>query len=291
MDILTSYSFIIVALGTIILSAAAGVVGSISVIKGQSLIGDAIGHATFPGVVLAFMLFNVMETSVLVAGAVIFGVIAFQLIHMITESSKISLDSALALVLSGFFGLGMALKSYVQGNPNFIGTQGIDDFIFGQAAYMLKSDVYLIIAASAVSLILFFLYYQQLRIYTFDPIYARTVGISIKFMNVLVLAMTIMLIAVGLKAVGAVLIVNILIAPAVTGTLWSNKFSVVLAIAAVTGGLSAFIGTYISTAITGIATGPAIILALSVCVIISMLAAPKGILVKRHRLRKLGEAA
>ncbi len=291
MDILTSYSFIIVALGTIILSAAAGVVGSISVIKGQSLIGDAIGHATFPGVVLAFMLFNIMETSVLVAGAVIFGVIAFQLIHMITESSKISLDSALALVLSGFFGLGMALKSYVQGNPNFSGTQGIDDFIFGQAAYMLKSDVYLIIAASAVSLILFFLYYQQLRIYTFDPIYARTVGISIKFMNVLVLAMTIMLIAVGLKAVGAVLIVNILIAPAVTGTLWSNKFSVVLAIAAVTGGLSAFIGTYISTAITGIATGPAIILALSVCVIISMLAAPKGILVKRHRLRKLGEAA
>lgn len=291
MDILTSYSFIIVALGTIILSAATGVVGSISVIKGQSLIGDAIGHATFPGVVLAFMLFNVMETSVLVAGAVIFGVIAFQLIHMITESSKISLDSALALVLSGFFGLGMALKSYVQGNPNFSGTQGIDDFIFGQAAYMLKSDVYLIIAASAVSLILFFLYYQQLRIYTFDPIYARTVGISIKFMNVLVLAMTIMLIAVSLKAVGAVLIVNILIAPAVTGTLWSNKFSVVLAIAAVTGGLSAFIGTYISTAITGIATGPAIILALSVCVIISMLAAPKGILVKRHRLRKLGEAA
>ena len=291
MDILTSYSFIIVALGTIILSAAAGVVGSISVIKGQSLIGDAIGHATFPGVVLAFMLFNIMETSVLVAGAVIFGVIAFQLIHMITESSKISLDSALALVLSGFFGLGMALKSYVQGNPNFSGTQGIDDFIFGQAAYMLKSDVYLIIAASAVSLILFFLYYQQLRIYTFDPVYARTVGISIKFMNVLVLAMTIMLIAVGLKAVGAVLIVNILIAPAVTGTLWSNKFITVLTIATVTGGLSAFIGTFISTAITGIATGPAIILVLSVCVIISMLVAPKGILVKRHRLRKLGEAA
>lgn len=291
MDILTSYSFIIVALGTVILSAAAGVIGSISVIKGQSLIGDAIGHATFPGVVLAFMLFNVMETSVLVIGAVIFGIIAFQLIHMITGSSKISLDSALALVLSGFFGLGMALKSYVQGNPNFSGTQGIDDFIFGQAAYMLKSDVYLIIAASAVSLILFFLYYQQLRIYTFDPIYARTVGVSIKFMNALVLAITIMLIAVGLKAVGAVLIVNILIAPAVTGTLWSNKFITVLMIAAGTGGLSAFIGTYISTAFTGIATGPAIILALSVCVIFSMLFAPKGILVKRHHLRKLGEAA
>lgn len=291
MDILTSYSFLIVAIGTVILSAAAGVVGSISVIKGQSLIGDAIGHATFPGVVLAFMLFNVMETSVLVIGAVLFGIIAFQLIHVITDFSKITLDSALALVLSGFFGLGMALKSYVQGNPNFSGTQGIDDFIFGQAAYMLKSDVYLIIAASVISLVLFFFYYQQLRIYTFDPIYARTVGISIRFMNVLVLAVTIMLIAVGLKAVGAVLIVNILIAPAVTGTLWSNKFMTVLIIAAVSGGMSAFIGTYISTALTGIATGPAIILALSICVIFSMLFAPKGIFAKQSRLRKLGEAA
>ena len=291
MDILTSYSFLIVAIGTVILSAAAGVVGSISVIKGQSLIGDAIGHATFPGVVLAFMLFNVLETSVLVIGAALFGIIAFQLIHVITDFSKITLDSALALVLSGFFGLGMALKSYVQGNPNFSGTQGIDDFIFGQAAYMLKSDVYLIIAASVISLVLFFFYYQQLRIYTFDPIYARTVGISIRFMNVLVLAVTIMLIAVGLKAVGAVLIVNILIAPAVTGTLWSNKFMTVLIIAAVSGGMSAFIGTYISTALTGIATGPAIILALSICVIFSMLFAPKGIFAKQRRLRKLGEAA
>ena len=291
MDILTSYSFLIVAIGTVILSAAAGIVGSISVIKGQSLIGDAIGHATFPGVVLAFMLFNVMETSVLVIGAVLFGIIAFQLIHVITDFSKITLDSALALVLSGFFGLGMALKSYVQGNPNFSGTQGIDDFIFGQAAYMLKSDVYLIIAASVISLALFFFYYQQLRIYTFDPIYARTVGISIRFMNVLVLAVTIMLIAVGLKAVGAVLIVNILIAPAVTGTLWSNKFMTVLIIAAVSGGMSAFIGTYISTALTGIATGPAIILALSICVIFSMLFAPKGIFAKQRRLRKLGEVA
>src|SRR5690625_4970452 len=154
MDILTSYTFIIVALGTVILSVASGVVGTISVIKGQSLIGDAIGHATFPGVVLAFMLFNVMETYTLVIGAIILGVIAFQLIHIITDTSKISLDSALALVLSSFFGLGMALKSYVQGNPNFSGTQGIDDFIFGQAAYMLRSDVYLIIIASVISLIL-----------------------------------------------------------------------------------------------------------------------------------------
>lgn len=237
------------------------------------------------------MLFNVMETYTLVIGAIILGVIAFQLIHIITDTSKLSLDSALALVLSSFFGLGMALKSYVQGNPNFNGTQGIDDFIFGQAAYMLRSDVYLIIIASIISIILFFIFYQQLRIYIFDPVYARTLGINNKMMNILVLTMTIVLIAVGLKAVGAILIVNILIAPAVVGTLWSNKFSKVLIIAAVTGGISALIGTYVSTAFTGIATGPAIILALSFFVTLSMLIAPKGMIIRIYRLRKLGDVA
>ena len=104
----------------------------------------------------------------------------------------------------------------------------------------------------------------------------------------LVLFMTIGLIAVGLKAVGAILIVNILIAPAVVGQLWSKRFGVVLAIAAAVGGASAFIGTYVSTAFTGIATGPAIILSLSVFVIISILFSPKGIARRRSRMKKLG---
>lgn len=288
MAVLTSYTFLVVAFGTVILSIASAIIGSVSVIKGQSLIGDAIGHATFPGVVLAFMLFNIMETYVLVVGAMLMGILAFLLIQKVTDSSKVTLDSALALVLSGFFGLGMALKSYVQGNSSFSSTQGIDDFIFGQAAYMLKSDVYLIITASVISLVIFFAFYEQLKIFVFDSIYARTIGINIKSMNMLVLIMTIGLISVGLKAVGAVLIVNILIAPAVVGQLWSNRFGAVLAIAAVVGGISAFIGTYISTAFTGIATGPSIILSLSFFVVISILFSSKGVIRRRSRVKKLG---
>lgn len=288
MEVLTSYTFQVVALGTVILSIASAVIGSVSVIKGQSLIGDAIGHATFPGVILAFMLFNVMETYVLVIGAMLMGIVAFLLIQKITNSSKISLDSALAIVLSGFFGLGMALKSYVQGNPHFSGTQGIDDFIFGQAAYMLKSDVYLIIITSMISLIIFFVFYNQFKIFVFDNIYARTIGINIKVMNILLLVMTIGLISVGLKAVGAILIVNILIAPTVVGQLWSNRFGTVLIISALVGGVSAFTGTYVSTAVSGIATGPAIILALSFFVVVSILFSPKGIIRRLNRMKKLG---
>src|SRR5699024_2870878 len=170
---------------------AAGIIGSVSVLKGQSLIGDAVGHATFPGVVLAFMLTGVMETSILIIGAVSLGIIAFLLINMMTERSKISLDSALAIVLSGFFGLGMALKSYIQGNPNFNSTQGIDDFIFGQAAYILKSDVYLISLVSVISLILFLIFYQHIIIYVFDLFYFSILVFYVKLILILFYHLTI----------------------------------------------------------------------------------------------------
>src|SRR5690625_2817547 len=290
MDLLTSYTFLIVAVGTTILSFAAGVIGTVSVIKGQSLIGDAIGHATFPGVILAFMLVGVTDTFPLTVGAVIFGIIAFFFIQLITNHSKVTLDGALALILSSFFGLGMALKSYVQGNPGFSNTQGIDDYIFGQAAYMLRLDVWLIIIASVVSLLLFMIFYQQIRIYTFDPVYSSTIGINPALVNVLVLSMTILLIAVGLKAVGAILIVNLLIAPGVIGLMWSNRFNTVVIIAGLAGAAAASTGTYISTAFAGFPTGPSIILVLSAFVLVSMLFGRKG-LVTRQIIKVRGESS
>ncbi|KIH71362.1 zinc ABC transporter permease [Salinicoccus roseus] len=290
MDILSGYTFLIVAFGTVILAFASGIIGTVSVIKGQSLIGDAVGHATFPGIVIAFMLVGIRDTLSLALGALILGIVAFLTIQLITEHSKITLDSALALVLSSFFGLGMALMSFVQGNPDFDGTQGLSDYIFGQAAYMLRSDVYLIIAASILSLLIFSLFYQQIKIYIFDPIYSRSIGISNPLMNFMVLAITITLIAVGLKAVGAILIVNLLIAPAVIGQLWSDRFLNVLLIAGTTGAIAAFIGTYISTAGDDIATGPAIILVLSAFVVFSMLFSRKGLLRRSIQRRKFGES-
>lgn len=288
METLTSFTFLIVAIGTMVLSFAGGMVGTISVMKGQSLIGDAIGHATFPGIVLAFMLIGVKETYTLAIGALILGIIAFLTIQMITDHSKVTLDGALALVLSSFFGLGMALMSFVQGNPDFAGTQGLNDYIFGQAAYMLMNDVYLIITASCISLFIFWTFYSQIRIYIFDPVFSRTAGINNTLMNFIILTITILLISVGLKAVGAILIVNLLIAPAAIGQLWSSRFSLVLLIAGCSGATAAFIGTYISTVGENIATGPAIILTLSFIMVLSLFFAPKGIVLRRIYKSRMG---
>lgn len=277
-DTLTSYSFQVVAIGTMVLAFASGIIGTISVLKQQSLIGDAIGHAQFPGVVIAFMIVGVIDAYALMLGAVIFGALAFFTIQIIHQYSKVSLDASLAIVLSSFFGFGMALKSYVQGNPDYGHTGGIDDYIFGQAAYMLRADVYIILAVASISLILFAVFYQRVKIYIFDPVYSQMIGNHPRAMNALVLVMTIGLIAAGLKAVGVILIVNLLIAPGIIGLMWSKRFLHVCIIAGISGAISAFAGTYISTTYYGFATGPTIILALSVLVIISITFGTNGFL-------------
>lgn len=118
-SMITQYSFIVVAIGTMLLAMATGIVGTISILKGQSLIGDAVGHASLPGIILAFMISGRKSSIILMLGAIAAGVIAFILIQIIAEGSKIEADTAMAVILSAMFGLGMVLKSHIQGNPKY----------------------------------------------------------------------------------------------------------------------------------------------------------------------------
>lgn len=279
MEIFRNYSFIIVALGTVILAMATGIIGSISVLKGKSLIGDAIGHSTYPGIVIAFMLSMEKSPLVLLLGAAFAGAISFFLIDMIANNSKIDLDATLAIVLSTFFGLGMVLKSYIQGNPTYAGVSqsGLKNYIFGQASYIMKNDVKIIFIVSIFSILLLLTFYKEIKVYVFDEVYAKTIGIKPGIMNTVILLATMLLITTGLKLVGAILISSMLIVPAITALQWTDKFNVMLTIAGLCGGVSAFIGTYISTAYDGMSTGSTIILIMSFISLVSMLIGPRGI--------------
>lgn len=278
--ILSSYTFIIVACGTFLLAMAAGAVGCISVLKGQSLIGDAIGHSTFPGIVFAFMLFMQRDPLILLFGAIISGTLAFSFIYLVSSNSKTGLDSALAIALSSFFGLGMVFKSYIQGNPLYTraSQSGLQNYIFGQAAYIMQKDLYIIFFVALLSLILIIFFYKELKVFVFDSTYARTIGIPSWLMYSIIIAMTISIIAAGLKLVGAILIASMLIIPAVTALQWSCKFSRVLVIAALSAGFSAVVGTYISTSCTGMSTGPTIIVIMSLIAFFSLLTGKHGII-------------
>lgn len=288
-DIITSYTFIIVGSGTFLLAAIAGAVGCITVLKGQSLIGDAIGHAAFPGIVLSFMLFMQREPVLLTLGAVVSGTTAFILIQVIKENSKLKLDAILAVVLSSFFGVGMVLKSHIQGNSTYkdAAQSGLSSYIFGQAAYIMKDDVKLIVYVGIPMLVLLILFYKEIKVFLFDEIYASTIGIKTVLLYGIILVMTMGIIATGLKLVGAILISSLLIIPSITALQWSDKFGWVLIIAGVVGGVSALIGTYISTAYEGMSTGATIILIMGSLAIISLVIGPHG-MIKNLRMRRQG---
>ena len=288
-SIITQYSFIVVAIGTMLLAMATGIVGTTSILKGQSLIGDAVGHASLPGIILAFMISGRKSSLILMLGAIVAGIVAFILIQIISEGSKIEADTAMAVILSAMFGMGMVLKSYIQGNMKYQGASqsGLASYIFGQAAYILREDVYIILTVSVISLALFILFYKEIKVYVFDMVYAYTIGINSRLTSLLIMIITMILIAAGLKAVGAILISSMLITPAVTGLQWSKSYEKVLVIAAVTGALSAFLGTFISSAIKGFSTGPSIILIMSVIALFSVLFAPRGIVRMLLNIRKM----
>jgi len=288
-SIITQYSFIVVAIGTMLLAMATGIVGTISILKGQSLIGDAVGHASLPGIILAFMISGRKSSLILMLGAIVAGIVAFLLIQIISEGSKIEADTAMAVILSAMFGMGMVLKSYIQGNQKYQGASqsGLASYIFGQAAYILREDVYIILAVSVISLALFIVFYKEIKVYVFDMVYAYTIGINSRLTSLLIMIITMILIAAGLKAVGAILISSMLITPAVTGLQWSNSYEKVLVIAAVTGAVSAFLGTFISSAVKGFSTGPSIILIMSVIALFSVLFAPRGIVRMLLNIRKM----
>lgn len=200
LTILREYSFIVVALGTVLLAMACGIIGTVSILKGQSLIGDAVGHASLPGIILAFMISGQKNSVILMFGAILAGIAAFLLIQTISDISKIEADTAMAVVLSAMFGLGMVLKSYIQGNAKYqrASQSGLASYIFGQAAYILKDDVTVIFTVSIISILLFVLFYKEIKVYVFDEAYAGTIGIKKRLLSLLIMIMTMLLIAAGI---------------------------------------------------------------------------------------------
>ena len=275
LDLLLSPVFLTVAIGSSLLASVAGAVGSISVLKGQSLIGDALGNAAFPGVVIAFMLFETREPFILILGAAGSAFIGFLLIQKLNHKTKISLDVALAVILSSFFGLGLVLKSYISGNEAYTGASqaGLQTYIFGQASYVMERDVIALFVICSISLVILVLFYKELQLHTFDQILAESFGYKTKIMHGVIIAATLFLIAAGLKVVGAILISSMLITPCVAAQAWVKSFKKVLIVSGFIGGISAFIGVAVATYFDGLATGPCIIITMSLLCFISLLKA------------------
>jgi manganese/zinc/iron transport system permease protein len=281
MDFLTlDYTLRTVALGTGILGIVSGALGSFAVLRKQSLVGDAMSHAALPGIVLAFMLTRSKSSLVLVLGAALAGWIGMILIINIVRYTRIKEDGALALILSVFFGFGLMLLTYVQRLPD--ATQaGLDKFLFGQAAALLQQDVLIIGVLGGAALLVMALFWKEFKLLSFDHEFGATLGLPARGLDVLLTTLLVIAIVIGLQAVGVVLMSALIVAPAAAARQWTNRLSVMVALAGFFGALSGVSGAAISSAGAGLSTGPVIVLSASAIVLFSLLFAPNRGLVWR----------
>lgn len=286
LSVVSDYTFQLVAIGTGMIGLLSGVIGTYATLRKESLLGDALSHAALPGIGLAFVIIQRKELVFLMIGAIISGLIATALIQLITKKTLVKLDSALSLVLSSFFGLGLVVLTAIQNNPN-AQQAGLNSFIFGQASAMLRRDVQLILAVGVILLALVGLFWKEFKCYTFDPMFSRSLGFSSKLIEFLLSMMIVLTIIIGLESVGVILISALLIGPSIAARQWSHRLSSVMILAGLIGFLSGVMGTLISSMGENIPTGPVIVVVVSLFVFGSLLFAPnQGLVAKRISKRK-----
>jgi len=277
-QLLTDYTLRTVALGAATLGIVGGGLGSYAVLRGQSLLGDAISHAALPGVALAFLLTGSKTPLALMVGAATTGVAAALLIIGITNTTRIPYDSALALLLSVFFGAGLVLLTYLQQHAG-AAQAGLDAFLFGQAAALVEQDVITMAVLGGIALLAMFSFWKEFKILAFDPDFGRSLGLPMHLLDVGLTTLLVVAIVIGLQTVGVVLMSAVIVAPAAAARQWTDRLGVMVGLAAAFGAASGVGGALISGTTTNLPTGPTIVLCMGVLVIGSLLGAPnRGLL-------------
>lgn len=284
--VFSDYTLRTITLGTAILGAVTGMLGSFAVLRKQSLLGDAISHAALPGIAIAFLITGAKDSNTLLLGALISGLIGTFWIRGIISKTHLKSDTALGLILSLFFGFGMLLLTFIQKQPN-ANQAGLDKYLFGQAATLVESDVWLMAIVTGICLFVLLLFWKEFKLLLFDEDYTKTLGFNTKFIDILITTFIVLAIVLGLQTVGVVLMSAMLLAPAAAARQWTNSLSVMVMLAAIFGAFSGVIGTAISASQNNLSTGPVIVLVASVFVMFSFIFSPsRGLLFKQIRFIK-----
>jgi len=292
-------------LGSMLMCLAAGVVGVIVFLRRQSLLGESLSHAAYPGVVAGVIISGMLGLTesdyswvafCIMTGAFVTAFLGLWCIQWLVRRLRISSDAALCFVLSAFFGVGITLASYVQFTFSSLYRQ-IQAYLYGQAATM--TDIHVVIYGILTFLIVatVFLFYKELQVMTFDRNFAKSLGIKTKLIDALVFTLITLAVVIGIRSVGVVLMSAMLIAPAVSARQFSNKLYKVFFLAGLFGLLSGFLGIYVSVQLNDylalaypgerliLPTGPSIVLLAALMCVLSLLFAPeRGTLLRFYRI-------
>ncbi|MCR9200445.1 MAG: metal ABC transporter permease [Planctomycetaceae bacterium] len=269
---------IIVLLGTLLLGIAAGLVGTFAVLRKRALVGDVVAHSALPGLCVAFMLLESRSILVLLSGALLSGLLGAACVSFLKRVTRLREDAVLGIVLSVFYGGGIALTRFIQ-NTWRSERVDLESFIIGRAATMLQEDVMQIGIVLTIAAVVVVLLFKELKLVSFDEQFCRVQGWSSTGLDGLLMLLTAITVIVGLPAAGVILTAALLIIPAAAARFWTDRLSHMMMIACAFGGLSGVTGTLISARIAGLPTGPLIVLTAAFIFVASWIFAPhRGVL-------------
>ncbi|NNC87028.1 MAG: iron chelate uptake ABC transporter family permease subunit [Akkermansiaceae bacterium] len=248
------------AFGTAIIASTAlgvtcGLLGSFVVLRRESLFGDAISHAVFPGVVLGFFASADRNPLVILSCALAAGLLGAFVVDLMRTTTRLKQDASLGIVLSVFFALGIGLYTMRQG-----GGAGVQSFFYGQTAAIDSRDLWMMVLGAVIVTAAVIVFHRPLLVASFDAGYARNLGYPVGWLNRLFAGLLAMTVVVALQAVGVILVSAMLITPAATANLLTDRFERMLGLAVVFGVAAGVGGSLVSSQVTGLSAGPVIAL-------------------------------
>ena len=260
---------------SVMVGISAGIIGSFIILRGMSLMGDAISHAVLPGVALSYML-----GSSYIIGATIFGMASAALIGFVTKHSRLKNDTAIGIVFSAFFALGIILISFARSSTDLY------HMLFGNVLAVRDSDMFLTAAVLVIVLIAVPLFYKQLKLTSFAPTIAKSYGWNISAINYGLMFLLTLVAVTSLQTVGTILVIAMLITPAATAYQLTDKLLVMIVLSTVFGTLSSIVGLYFSYSYN-LPSGATIVMAAAVFFIVAFIFAPKKGLIGQLRKENL----
>ena len=269
------YNTVIVLIGTSLLGACSGLVGSFAVLRRRALVGDALAHAALPGICIAFLILDQRNLPAMLLGALICGVLGIAVIAGLRRATRIREDAAIGIVLSVFYGAGIVLSRIIQNRTTTGSKAGLESFILGKTAGMIREDIHLIAGAAVLCLALVVVLYKEFKVVSFDPAFSEVQGLPVFILDMGLMAMVAVTVVIGLPAVGVVLMAALLILPAAAARFWTEELGHMMLIAVGFGLVTGSVGTLISAHAVRLPAGPVIVLVGSAIFLVSVMFAPR----------------
>jgi manganese/zinc/iron transport system permease protein len=275
-----------VMLGTALLGATAGTIGTFAVLRRRALVGDMLSHAALPGICIAYLIMQNRNFVGLSLGALLSGLVGILAIAVLTRWTRTKEDAAIGIVLSTWFGAGMVLLSVAQrqttGYP-----AGLNTYLLGEAAGIGRHEVRIIALVALLCLVIVTLLYKEFKLLSFDADFATAQGWPAIALDLAMMGTLAVVTIVGLPICGVILMAALIILPGASARFWTNRLGRLLAIAAISGAAAGVLGTFLSSPLptqwfgvevfdtTKYPPGPLIVLSAASFFLFSMLFAPQ----------------